>query len=157
MVQQATDLHNKAVKLAEAGRWENAFELFAKAVEADPTMWSSWSDGSVALERSGNLEQAARWLDHLVRTAPDTAGYRIRLSSVLYHQGEYESASAEALCALAAYPGEASWGKQAVAAHGALTLALRDAGNTGAARGVAKRIELATECQTRLAEIAAKI
>ena len=65
----------QAVERANAGDWAAAALLFKEATEADPTQWGSWSDGSVALERAGQLDTAVEWLV-----------IRLRVESLLFSQ-----------------------------------------------------------------------
>jgi hypothetical protein len=52
----------QAVSSANTGDWAGAAKWFQQAVDKDPTQWSSWTDGSVALERAGMFAESARWL-----------------------------------------------------------------------------------------------
>merc|ERR1711957_302768 len=69
-LQLANQAHNSAVESANKGDWAGAAKWFQQAVDKDPSQWSSWTDGSVALERAGMYTESARWLMHLISHAP---------------------------------------------------------------------------------------
>jgi tetratricopeptide (TPR) repeat protein len=76
--------------LSSAGRWGEAADALARAVELDPTVLAARLSYARALEKTGRLDDAAFQLLKAERLSPDDAHILKELGVVFYKKGLYD-------------------------------------------------------------------
>jgi tetratricopeptide (TPR) repeat protein len=114
--------------LSQSGRWEEARDAFARAVDLDPDALLGRVVYAQALERTGKLDDAVFQLLRAAKIDPTNAGVLRELGSLLYRKGLYDKALQWLLKARTAAHAEPAEEARASYAIGLVQEARRDPG-----------------------------
>jgi tetratricopeptide (TPR) repeat protein len=79
---------------ARLGRYEDAENLLARAVELAPSFHAARHNYATILHRQFKAEEALTQVDHLIKSDPANPGYRALRAAILVRIGEFEQAIA---------------------------------------------------------------